>query len=197
MRGKIQRPPVWSSPLPVKIEKNLIVFAVHVSQDIFKIYYTWSLFLVFNHSSSLYEILTEVIIVLMLLEYINEMYLCVAISTTNLFAQLDRQSVCWFKHRHPCFRFSPPNMKWYTKYFSFMHCIFLICSCLEWCWAHMFFQAGGTSGSFDSYLTTIKNSYKQGKLWAGHRKEARKAHTLQTPITLSKEELTGKWWKKS
>ena len=28
----------------------------------------------------------------------------------------------------------------------------------------MFFQAQGTSGSFDRYLTTIKNSYKQGKL---------------------------------
>ena len=28
----------------------------------------------------------------------------------------------------------------------------------------MFFQARGTSGSFDRYLTTIKNSYKQGKL---------------------------------
>lgn len=50
------------------------------------------------------------------------------------------------------------------KYFSLMHCFFLIRSCLERCWAHMFFQARGTSGSFDRYLTTIKNSYKQGKL---------------------------------
>lgn len=52
----------------------------------------------------------------------------------------------------------------YTKYFSLMHCIFLIRSCFERCWDHMFFQAWGTSGSSDRYLTTIKNSYKQGKL---------------------------------
>lgn len=38
-------------PFPVK--KTLIVFTVHVWQDIFKIYYTWTLFLVFNHLSSL------------------------------------------------------------------------------------------------------------------------------------------------
>ena len=36
-----------------KKKKTLIVFTVHVSWDIFKIYYTWMLFLVFNHLSSL------------------------------------------------------------------------------------------------------------------------------------------------
>lgn len=36
-----------------KKKKTLIAFTVHVSQDIFKIYYTWMLFLVFNHLSSL------------------------------------------------------------------------------------------------------------------------------------------------
>lgn len=52
--NKLQGPPVWSSSLPVKKKKKtLIVFTVHVSQDIFKIYYTWILLLVFNHLSSL------------------------------------------------------------------------------------------------------------------------------------------------
>lgn len=67
---------------------------------------------------------------------------------------------------------------------------FLNFLCFEWYWAHMFFQAWLTSRSFDSYLTTIKNSSKQGKLLGRCRKEARKAHTLQTPITFSIEELT-------
>lgn len=54
----------------------------------------------------------------------------------------------------------------------------------------MFFQARGASGSFDRYLTTIKNSYKQGKL-LGRAQEGGEegAYTLQTPITLSREEL--------
>lgn len=48
-----------------------------------------------------------------------------------------------------------------TAHFPWMHCMSLVRSCFQRCWAHMFFQAWGTSSRFDRYLTTIKNSHKQ------------------------------------
>lgn len=55
----------------------------------------------------------------------------------------------------------------------------------------MFFQARRTSGKPDRYLTTIKNSYKQGMLLGRAQEEGEEGtcSASQTPITLSKEEL--------
>lgn len=52
----------------------------------------------------------------------------------------------------------------------------------------MFFQAQGTSGNLDRYLTTIKNTGKQSR-FLGWTREMSKQDTckLHTPIRLSKQ----------
>lgn len=98
-----------------KKRKSLIVFTVHASQDIFKIYYTWMLFLAFNHLSSLscnlYWSDYWVNIAITSEVYKWNVSLC-HWSLINPFTQLDWQCARWSEQSHPCerCRFAPPDI---------------------------------------------------------------------------------------